>query len=298
MIVLALQTKETSKMFHTSRNAIHGKTEVPFNGIPAIMQGTTPRPFVIMASRDPYHRLYSVFIDKYYLLGLLGRSITKALNRKLNRINDGYCGYNITFQDYLDYVVGQAFSGALMNEHYAPVSELCDVCHTQYDIVCSQETLMTDTKFLLNKLRIDSSKRKSILNDLNKNGIRDLIYSLVKSYAGDYKTYYPDCPNPVLLFARTWNTLKYQGYILSTTPFPEETFKSFKYHTEEAENITTIIMDVMATENMTPAMRVEQRRKAMAQAYQEIKQYTLLSIQEVYHRDFELFGYSKEPPQL
>lgn len=166
-IVMAIESTNTSKnVFHINRNAIHGHKEIHIQTVP---KSDTK----VLVTRDPYTRLYSAFIDKYYLLGRLGRTLMKDINASSYQKGGNICGYNVSFNQFLDFVAKTALSGKELDEHLVPVSDLCDACAVKYDIVIRQETLNSDTLYLLSKTNLTIETKMAINAAVSPKGIKN-----------------------------------------------------------------------------------------------------------------------------
>lgn len=70
---------------------------------------------IFHVTRNPYSRLYSVYIDKIYLPGFW--KFTKKINERKGR----ECSTSVRFGEFLDYIMKEE----VYDPHWHPVSELC-----------------------------------------------------------------------------------------------------------------------------------------------------------------------------
>jgi len=295
-VFLALNTeKEMEGIFRKNRNGIHNAAHTM--GIDGLKtKGLDGEDTLsIMVARDPFQRLFSVYIDKVFLLGRIGRSVERFVGNKETKNVSATCGYDVSFQDYLDNVLPRALEGSSMNPHWTPVSKTCNPCKLRYDIICKTETLTRDTEYVLDRLNLSESKRQSLKSMFHSKGIRHTVYSLVTAYMSDYRVYQVDCPNVMLLMEKIWKVFQIQGYLHNSIPFPRKEFNDLKI--KEDQNITDLIIQGIESRPLSGKEKYAQRRQAIVDGYQNIKPETIESIRRVYQQDFLLFGYDLNPPR-
>ncbi|XP_060077615.1 carbohydrate sulfotransferase 14-like [Ylistrum balloti] len=289
-VVLAIESrKNASDTFHINRNSVHGRNEIDVKKF----RNITRESLTLMVSREPYSRLFSAFVDKYFLLGQLGREIQKALKKQPFIMNGGICGYGVTFTDFLNYITDRALRGMELNEHFMPIVKLCDACAIKYDVLSKQESLTKDTEHILDLLKFSDEKKNDIQTSLKK-GIKNTIYSLVASYLTDYSKYRTDCPDRVSHFEKVWKTLQVQGYVSTRAAYPAGEFQ--KMTTFDADTITSLILREMERFPLRKEEKAVQRKSALSIAYADVGPETIAKIQKVYKMDFLLFGYNMTPP--
>ncbi|OWF49760.1 Carbohydrate sulfotransferase 14 [Mizuhopecten yessoensis] len=285
---MAIESINTSRnVFNINRNTIHGHNEVTIQNV---FKSDTK----VMVGRDPYTRLFSAFIDKYFLLGNLGRSLRDAVGAGPYRKDGNICGYNVTFSQFLENITQRALTGAQMNEHLTPVSDLCDVCGMKYDMLIRQETLNRDTQHLLRKVNLTESTQTAIQEAISPKGIKQTIHSLIASYLTDYATYRKDCPSRVLHMEKVWATLQIQGYVNTGVPYPKQLFENIREY--KSDNITSIVLHAIESRPMTKEEKIKQRATFVRRAYEVVEDETIRKVQTVFMKDFILLNYDLTPP--
>ncbi|XP_021379144.1 uncharacterized protein LOC110466747 isoform X1 [Mizuhopecten yessoensis] len=287
---------KVSGMFLLGRNKIHNGLHEVWDILAAepIKQST----LTVMITRDPYSRLFSTFVDKYFLLGRLGRELATHLKRGFREDrNNEYCGYDITFQEFLDYIVFLAQSMKELNEHMVPVAQLCDVCNMKYDLICRQESLSEGiTEVLRLTKNVTSSRLNAIRQSINTTSPYASMLSLISSQIFDYNNHRQDCPNQLSFMRKMWKTFQVQGLVNSVIKFPEEIFSGFLFVEKEAQAITSASLQVIQSNPLSKKQRQQQRLTALTIAYRNIRWQTIVNLQKVFKLDFLLFGYSNYPP--
>ncbi|XP_021379333.1 uncharacterized protein LOC110466863 isoform X1 [Mizuhopecten yessoensis] len=288
---------KVSGMFLLGRNKIHNGLHEVWDILAAepIKQSTLTG----MITRDPYSRLFSTFVDKYFLLGRLGRELATYLKRGFREDRNKYCGYDITFQEFLDYVVFLAQSMKELNEHMVPVSQLCDVCNMKYDLICRQESLSESISEVLRLTKnVTSSRLNAIRKSINTTSPYASMHSLISSHIFDYNNHRQDCPNQLSFMRKMWKAFQVQGLVNSVIKFPEGIFARFLFVEKEAHAITSAILQVIQSNPLSKKQRQQQRLSALTIAYRNIRWQTIFNLQKVFKLDFLLFGYSNYPPDM
>ncbi|CAG2250518.1 CHST11 [Mytilus edulis] len=94
----------------------------------------------IMIVRDPFERLLSGYIDKFFLPSPIfwkkrGRYIIKHF-RPNSSVKEQSCGHNVTFLEFIQYVVHVSTREKNMEEpHFTPMHTHCKPCLIHYDYV-------------------------------------------------------------------------------------------------------------------------------------------------------------------
>ncbi|XP_021372606.1 carbohydrate sulfotransferase 11-like [Mizuhopecten yessoensis] len=218
-LVSALEYKgELGNMFHVNRERVHGRNEMDFS---TLLNHKSDSTKIVLVTRNPYTRLFSAFIDKYFLLGAWGKGLARVKDKGRYKMGNGYCGYNVSFQDVLDYIATKG----TVDAHTLPVTSLCNPCTVHYGILCKQETLTADIEHVMNVINITQSKRQAIMNMINGKSLNDTLFAWISSHLQYYKTYKIDCSDKILLMEKLWQALQLQGYISLTLSFPTREFK-------------------------------------------------------------------------
>lgn len=113
---------------------------------------------IFHVTRNPYSRLYSVYIDQIYLPGFW--KFTKKINERKGR----ECSTSVRFGEFLDYIMKEE----VYDPHWHPVSELCGSCRVPYNVISKQETFNNDVRFTLNQLSIQGPLKQELLKNLQK----------------------------------------------------------------------------------------------------------------------------------
>jgi len=125
------------------------------------------RYFTFMFVREPLERLVSAYRDK----------LQKDPNRSIDaRIVKQYRPrdykrsirhYNVTFAEFVRYVLDQHAAGNVLDRHWMPQSQLCRVCQYRWDVIGHYETLREDAGYVVSRLKsriMDVGQRHRVAN--------------------------------------------------------------------------------------------------------------------------------------
>ncbi|XP_076470160.1 carbohydrate sulfotransferase 9-like [Babylonia areolata] len=232
--------------------------------------------FRFMFSRDPYSRLWSSYLDKYYLPDFWLRFPVHAHSRNKSRASGTAvsCGNNVTFPEFIEY------SLRVQEPHWNAISSLCDPCVFRPNLLGSMETFARDARVVLDKAGLGW-----ILDDSMhaQNEIKTLIdynFSILKSYKKLQM-----CITEERLGFRLWKTFQYNGYISDTISYqPPSPFT--------LESFLSLVLEACARSvKMGAELLKEQKRKALDNAFKQLSLHTLQRIAAKYDLDFKIFGY-------
>ena len=264
----------------------------------------------ILIARDPYSRLYSAFIDKVYLPSS-GNIFANHIKRILSRLNgvkveeNNRCKLsNVTFQDFLTYVIREARadnSFSQMNIHWRPISALCIPCLVNPVAIVKQESFSEDVEHALTILEIDSKKYDFLIDVLHNRSNDIRIRELVSNFElfqriSRRKRRKRSCIQASEIASRLWHALQIQGYIDKSAPFPDHMkySESDKFYWKTFRNLITEVREKYPMDSL----KVRQQRRAyLVGAYKAIDKHKIRELQNIYRKDFELYAYDNRPPR-
>lgn len=56
-----------------------------------------------------------------------------------------------TFPEFVDFLLSEAKTGAIMDMHWTPVAKFCTPCQVKFDVIAKFETLEEDQRYLIDK---------------------------------------------------------------------------------------------------------------------------------------------------
>ncbi|XP_005107910.1 carbohydrate sulfotransferase 14 [Aplysia californica] len=212
--------------------------------------------------RNPYSRLWSVYLDKIVTLSL--------------------CTPTISFTEFLRNV-GISYNN---NRHYMPVTMMCNPCIFKPDYIGFQETFSDDAFHILQAVGLDHVAPKINQSVYQEHEIRSLT-----EYAYSIPDYWFDrqtniCQNKSTEMAMNlWRVFQFNGHIRSDLPFPRD----LEEYTPAS--VTKMILDVIQKFPISKKEAKEQKLKYMTTAYKEVPADVIEGVQKKYKYDFLMFGY-------
>ncbi|KAL4231376.1 hypothetical protein ACF0H5_008955 [Mactra antiquata] len=248
-----------------------------FNMDEEIMDKTIDTSF--MFTRDPYARLWSAYIDKFFLPDFWGQHGTNY--GTLAGVNvpekDFRCFKDISFVDFLT-AITKIWPGRL-DHHWEPIYLLCGPCHINYAVIGKMETFLEDVEYIKRKFGLN-------WNETTERGDLEEVYTITKyNFQLENKT---KCFNKTEVAERLWKAFQYNGYINKLCDFPVTEFKHFNVTLKPSDMFMDIVRALNCYSNFD---RKLQRRFMMIEAYKEVPNTVFNKIKHIYKYDFEIFGY-------
>lgn len=289
-----LKSKSIDEIFEMSRNRVHmiGNSKL---GATPMLNDKELNTTVLLVSRNPYSRLYSAYVDKFYLFGLVktAMEISKKNKKRLSS-----CGYDVTFPEFLDHVITTAYGGYPINRHWAPVYLLCHACDVKYDVVSKMDTLSNDMESILDYTNVSYSTRSSLINIIHRKYENKTAISLINVYIKSWNQYKKLCPDFLEYLSKIWKSFKIQGKLRIDLLFPKRKFAKAIKGEININEVIAIFLEYMTKYKMTSGERKLQRRRALVKAFSTVSEETITKIQELYKLDFMLFQYDTSPPTV
>lgn len=317
--LLKFGTEDADEVFTRVRSAVHGLnaqlfTHAKINDLENMI--------TLITVRNPFTRLFSVYIDKIYLplVLIMGKNINyentlaKLINntnwskqneidvqQDINRLRKQLaCTIDISFQNFLDYVLATSITDKVIFDHYGPCSQLMSdsLCNLSQVVLLKQETFSDDVYYLLKLINVEDDITNIVEKYMHTlraestiSSVVYTVYRIIKSQ-GDLD----DCWTLSKVVERMWKAFQIQGYISDNSEFPKTNVSD-----EQAENekyVVNMMLDEVRQRPLSEEQRRVQRRMATVNAYKSIDQFSIRRIQDIYALDFELFGYDTDPYRI
>ncbi|XP_052787862.1 carbohydrate sulfotransferase 10-like [Mya arenaria] len=292
LIVLDNGITAANKILKKSRQFLHSQSHSFESSLLSVLESKSP---TILSARNPYSRLYSAYIDKFYLF-LMWKLILDIPKIDITNKTDMICPQAVSFEDFLQWILRDASQGKTLNRHWAPILSLCKPCDVVPISIVHQETFAKDLKFTLQQMKVNNDKYEFIMSSLQGNrvetelpGVIETVYSKVKKLVKN------NCLNWTDLARRTWSAFQIQGFITNEVNFPSERFKNLT-DPYFVVKVSEIILSEIHKHPMSKEDTHNQRNMALQAAYSDVSEETVVGIQQLYKEDFLLFGYSFVPP--
>lgn len=110
--------------------------------------------------REPFERLLSAYKDKFTRKTNVGKKYAKKVKRsvrlRLGANSSTVTGYEeISFQEFITYLIDVDSKGGRLNEHWRHYDSLCHPCNINFDFIGRYETLEDDAPFVLHEAGVD-----------------------------------------------------------------------------------------------------------------------------------------------
>jgi len=173
------------------------------------------RYFTFLFVREPLERLVSAYRDKLFEDPFYHIDVEIVLKYRPHDYNASVGRYNVTFAEFVRYVLDQHSAGKVLDRHWIPQNELCRVCQLRWDFIGHYETLLEDSDYVVSKLKsriidvsqlihvdnitfpADSGHRKSseFLQQMYATVSAEDVQALYQLYAVDYALFEFKHPN-------------------------------------------------------------------------------------------------------
>ncbi|XP_060588106.1 carbohydrate sulfotransferase 11-like [Ruditapes philippinarum] len=249
--------------------------------------------------RDPYGRLFSGYEHKLYNPNLsfwknYGMRIAKTVRQNPSNESLRY-GHDITFAEFVKYILFQKDNHYRINRHFTPMYQKCDPCRVPYDYIGHLETFRQDAEYLFGLWRRKFTDFHIHFNDFEKETVLDTAGSLINRLFNSYNKLKPDFKYPFYnLVLRVWSDLQIRGYLSKDIPLP---FTKGDVDTLTAENMLKAVSDALETKVNLTAVKL-QRRESLQQAYSTVPLEDMERLHEYVLKDCQLFGYNDRPKLL
>jgi len=104
---------------------------------------------LLSAYKNKFHERYSVYFQKKF-----GRKIIRRYRPEAKAESLVY-GNDVTFREFVTYVLDPRTHIEGLNEHWRQYYKLCHPCHIPYDVIGKYETLYPDARVVLEKAQVD-----------------------------------------------------------------------------------------------------------------------------------------------
>lgn len=254
-----------------------------------------------MFSRDPYAKVWSAYLDKYYLPDFWYQAAKYVVPkiRSNPSVKSSKCGHDVTFEEFVSF--NYQFQNTKLNEHFVPTVWNCDPCTIDFDVLGKVESFTKDSELVLASVGLSGR----IPEDKYLNQEKTEIISLVEYNINiierliNYNGQKRQCFDLVEICRRVWIVFQYNGYLGSALPYPAEKFLNLKSENEFKEKmIQTVIKVRQATDINTLKKWKNQRNQSMRNAYNSLPRELIENFKEMYSDDFEIFQYEKHPVWL
>lgn len=240
--------------------------------------------------RDPYTRLFSGWMDKFYATNPYwwgyGKKIIAA-ERKNPSNKSLECGHDVQFSEFVQAIAKDVKkSDCGVDGHFSPAFKHCLPCGLPYNFIGKYETLKEDTMYFLEMANLTHLVKFS---DFKTSSDMDAINDSSR-WAFSNRKNVEKCMTFQEGLKRVWKRLQNRGIINFKATFPEKELSS--------ENITEPILRTAllnAYRAFSPEENKSNRDIALQEAFSTVSKQTLQDLQEAFDLDFKLFDFDRFP---
>ncbi|XP_070175159.1 carbohydrate sulfotransferase 13-like [Littorina saxatilis] len=260
--------------------------------IPPVKIDTPPgkRDVLFAFVREPYGRLLSAYVDKIFapntvFWGMTGRYIVQhfrpnASNHSLE------CGHDVTFPEFVKYVIHSQTTGHHRDGHFIPTHDHCEMCRYPYTYIGHLETVKEDMPFILKAIHSPVGYNRTYGNE-----------SLTNSFAmplRGMRARVKSCMSLDEAARRVWKKMQIRGFIHKSIPFPLT-----RAHTRNisVEEVQAAGLAASARSRKLTDTR-GQKQEAAREAYSMVDMADRDKLQQVLALDCHMFGFDLRPPHI
>ncbi|XP_053386502.1 carbohydrate sulfotransferase 11-like [Mercenaria mercenaria] len=246
----------------------------------------------IMFVRNPFSRLFSGWLDKFYSPNVFywnetGRNILESQRHVLD--DDSIrCASNVSFVEFVNYTVHEILSNECIDGHFSSMYSHCLPCHLSFRYIGKYETIKEDTAALIELLDLTDTVR---FNDFETDTVFDAIMdSSGWVYKHREKVVACGVSFSCALF-RVWSRLQSRGFISKKMDFPYKTKEEI--NTLKQEQFERDL--AMAHFESSPQDLKNNRHEALLQALKTLPEAVIKKLLLAFETDFDLFDYDRRP---
>ena len=264
------------------------------------MLGPGDEEFRFLFTRNPYRRLWAVYIDKFvlpdfYFWSYHGRAI-KDMSSQNYDSNQRLMIFNgcleVSFEEFVRYAIQDPSSPtAHSDDHLLPISRTCNPCAFQPHFIGRIESMTDDSWAVLERLNFTNLLQKKNFQDRALDQIRtvtEFVHDTVVA-RGNLRF----CVSDDELQARLLRAFILSGY------FPPDVAEVRR--TSVATSVTDLLnmmKELFLVYNRGEGEVEAQRKQFFVNAYDSLPRDLLYGVRDYYREDFNAFGYNPEPPEL
>ena len=253
--------------------------------------------------RDPYYRVYSGYIDKLLAPNPVFWKFVSIpaikLLRKGATPESMRCGHDLTFKEYVDYIILMLkdtkpvlLNGKKLSPdgHFDHMHKMCKPCDVNYTFVGKMESFPEDSMELIEKIGLNKTAQLLKENGADlaaTDAIKDTVH---QPFDKEFQKGLAKCITKQTALERAWLKLQARG-LIGRKPL----------NISDADKLTHAEFVQMAFEaraESTSKERSELKKEMMNQMYDTITAEKLESLRTVYTVDFKLFEYDDRPDWL
>ncbi|KAL8609997.1 hypothetical protein ACOMHN_029490 [Nucella lapillus] len=234
--------------------------------------------------REPYARLWSAYVDKLLTPNeifwrIIGKFIVKNFRTGASNTSRA-CGHDVTFPEFIKYVIHAQKTGQHRNDHFIPIHDHCDLCRVPYRYIGHLETLAQDMPYITTAIQSPVPYSRTYDTDTIRQNA-NMVF--LKSH----KRRVQQCMDLDEASRRLWRKYQIRGLISKRYPFPFAPHRAVKITGEQF--IAAALKAYHCCQHC--ADRKAQRTESLREAFAHISIDDRLQLQQTLFLDFQMFGF-------
>ncbi|XP_076458619.1 uncharacterized protein LOC143292316 [Babylonia areolata] len=257
--------------------------------------------FRFMFTRNPYHRLWAVYIDKFVLPDFFfwTHHAPRIQDMVLENSDDvgktrkpsATC-FDVSFENFVEYTVQEESSSfAHSDDHMLPVSRVCNPCAFQPHFIGHLENMTEDSQAVLNRLNLSHVVHNTDFQARAMGHMRTIIDFVHDTI--DHREGLRHCVSNEDLQARLLRAFILSGYLP-----PDVAHRRWPSVNSSPTQLFNMIRELFLDSNRREMEVEAERNTLMVNAYQSLPWELLHRVRDYYKMDFDMFGYDPEPEEL
>lgn len=198
-------------VFNLSSVAIHDSPAIHhLEGRFFEMYNTLQSSKKFMFVRDPYERLFSGYIDKYFCPCYYSDSYITSKFR-VPAVKRGKCQPGVNFTEFLLYVTNM--KGVPVDEHFEDQCKKCLPCQIRYDYIGKMETFRQDSEFILRSVHAEPSLVLGPNEEFEESSDVNIMNDVTKNIFGKCRHPSNKCVSKYQIMLRLWVTLQVSHFL-------------------------------------------------------------------------------------
>lgn len=244
-----------------------------------------------MFVRNPYERAVSAYVHKFLTPLVSSWAQDGEYIERVIRGNQGQvCGNNVTFPEFIKYIIYAEETLEHMNAHFYPMARQCWPCEINYNIIAKFETFEQDARHILGMINTKHNMNLKYENYINEEkwSWTDLT---VKTMFRNQKSI-EKCMSFHEAMRRVWRNFQVRGFIGKniSLPFgPDDPVDTRSYMNAFGE---------AKSKSGSDEHRKHNKVEALLEAYSMVPMEDLEKLAQAFKTDCDLFGYDCRPPNI
>ena len=262
-----------------------------------------------MFARDPIERLWSGWVDKFYLFqgySQDGEEILRQFRRNASR-HSSRCLSDVTFEEMVNFAIWTSGENhtSHRNSHFISQEKQCQPCLVEYDYIGKTESFHTDLQYILTSTNLSSyvhlPSHNSTPSQLDLIVFKDTInFHIERSFITDYpRIRRLHCWTKTEILRRLWNSFVFRGF-LPYWAMDDAGIRAFPADEAHITDMKKLVHERFVTYVQVLDSKETRRRNREwgLKSFNALPRSVAMEFMNTFSYDFELFGYNKPVLQV